>query len=46
MPLFEWTWNIFFGVVNMNLCFFRVRQQKGNLIRRQWINIKFDIMCM
>ena len=36
----------FFGVVNMNLCFFRVRQQKGNLVMRQWINVKFDIMCM
>ena len=25
---------------------FRVRQTKGNLVRRQWIDVKFDVMGM
>ena len=26
--------------------FFRVCQTNGNLVRRQWIDVKFDVMCM
>ena len=50
MPHFEWTWNILFDVINMygdlEIYVFCVRQTKGNLVRRQWIDVKFDVMGM
>ena len=30
----------------LKFTFFRVRQTKGNLVRRQWIDVKFDVMGM
>ena len=51
MPHFEWTWNILFDVINMYgdpeiYVFFCVSQTQGNLVRRQWIDVKFDVMGM
>ena len=44
MTYFEWTWNILFDVINMygdlEIYVFSVHQTKGNLVRRQWINVK------
>ena len=28
----------------LKFTFFRVHQTKGNLVRRQWIDVKFDVM--
>ena len=30
----------------MKFTFFRVRQTKGNQVRRQWVDVKFDAMGM
>ena len=30
----------------LKFTFFCVRQTKGNLVRRQWIDVKFDAMGM
>ena len=30
----------------LKFTFFRVRKTKGNLVRRQWIDVKFDVMGM
>ena len=30
----------------LKFMFFRVRQAKGNLVRRQWFDVKFDVMGM
>ena len=30
----------------LKFTFFRVRQTKGNLVRRRWIDVKFDVMGM
>ena len=51
MPHFEWTWNILFDVINMYgdleiKGVFCVRQIKFNLVRRQWIEVKFEVMGM
>ena len=39
-----------FDITNMygdlEIDFFRVRQTKDNLVRRQWIDVKFDAMGM
>ena len=49
-PHFEWTWHTYFDAINMygdiKIYIFRVRQTKGYLVRRQWIDVKFDVMCM
>ena len=29
----------------LKFTFFRVRQTKGNLVRHQWIDVKFDVMA-
>ena len=50
MPRFEWKRDILFDVINMNgdleIYVFRVRQAKGNLVRHQWIDVKFDVTGM
>ena len=33
-------------MVIFKFTFFRVRQKKRNLVRRQWIDVKFDVMGM
>ena len=32
--------------VDLEIYVFRVRQAKGNPVRRQWIDVKFDVMGM
>ena len=50
MPHFEKIRNILFDVINIygafEITFFRVHQTKGNLVRRQWIDVKFEVMDM
>ena len=51
MPHFEWTWNVLFDIIKMYgdieiYVFFLVRQTKGNPVRRQWIDVKLDVMRM
>ena len=50
MPRFEKIRNILFDVINIygafKITFFRVHQTKGNLVRRQWIDVKFEVMGM
>ena len=32
------------GILKFTFC--RVRQTKGNLVRRQWVDVEFDVMGM